>query len=197
MVDMGKDKVLIYCSGSIQKGKEDTGKLLWTDKEREEIVSALNPIKVVFLNPDERTDDLNNHLTVFGRDHFQVSLADFIVVDARERRGVGVGIEMIAAKFFNKPVISVVPKNSHYRRGKVEYLGSVSENYIHAHIFGVSDGIVDDFKQAGKWIKEFLENPKPVKDITILEKSIKEYKKTQLDRDKPMKEVVDKLNIWK
>lgn len=197
MVYMGKDKVLIYCSGSIQRGKEDTEKLLWTDKERKEVSSALNPIKVVFLNPDERTDDLNNHLTVFGRDHFQVSLADFIVVEARERRGVGVGIEMFAAKFFNKPVISVVPKNSHYRREKLEYLGSVSKNYIHAHIFGISDAIVDDFKQAGEWIKEFSENPKPVKDITILEKSIKEYKRTQLDRDKPMKEIIGKPNILK
>ena len=193
MFDMKKNKIFIYCSGSIQKGKEDKGKLLWTDKEREELSSALNPIKTVFLNPDERTDDLNNHLTVFGRDHFQVSLADFIVVDARQRRGVGVGAEMLSAKLLNKPVISIVPKNSYYRKEKLEYLGGSSEDYIHAHMFGLSDVIVEDFRQAGEWIKEFLENPKPVKNITILEKAIEEYKKLQLDRDIPMKKIIGEI----
>src|SRR5947209_4469256 len=90
----------VYCSGSIQKGVADNKKLCWTDAERQALTEAARPVEINFLNPDDFCSNLENTLALFGRDLYQINMADFIVVDGRERRGIGVGIEMLASRLF-------------------------------------------------------------------------------------------------
>jgi len=183
--------ISIYCSGGIKKGHGDVDKVSWADQGRSALVECLSPVKVVFLSPEDRTDDITDAFTVFGRDHYQISVCDFAVIDATQRRGIGVGIEMLSAKWFTKPLISVVPPNSHYRRAELEYLGATVKDYVHAHLFGVSDVIVDDFSAAGLWIKNFLESPSDIKDISVVTEAIEAYKERQLHRDTPMRQALE------
>jgi hypothetical protein len=185
--------VSIYCSGGIRKGPADDAKLTWGDLEREALAEPLKPVEVVFLNPDERTDDLTDAFTVFGRDHFQVQVADVCVVDARQRRGIGVGIEMLSAKQFGKPIVSIAPPNSHYRRHQLSYLGGHVEDYVHAHLFGLSDAIVDDFREAGIWIASYLEGDVSVKGTSIVLEAIEAYRTRQLHRDIPMRKILERI----
>ena len=185
--------ISIYCSGGIKKGPHDDRKLTWDERAHEEFRTALRPYQVVFLNPDERTDDVSDLFTVFGRDHYQVSVADFVVIDARQRRGIGVGIEMLSAKWFTKPVISIVPRNSHYRREELQWQETTIKNYIHPHLLGLSDAVVSNFAEAAQWIREFLANPRPVKDMSVLTAAIDTYKQKQLKRDDPMVEALRML----
>src|SRR5690606_28067143 len=87
----------VYCSGSIAKGASDIKKLCWTDTERDNVASGAQPHNVVFLNPDDPIVDAANTLGQFGRDMYQVMSASAVIVDARERRGIGIGVEMAAA----------------------------------------------------------------------------------------------------
>lgn len=185
--------VAVYCSGGIKKGARDAQKLCWGDSERQIIQDALSPTRVVFLNPDDRGDDISDAFTVFGRDHYQVSVADFVVADLREKRGIGVGMEMLSAKWFAKPVISVAPPRSHYRLPRLAYLGATVEDYVHAHLFGVSDAIVDDFAAAGEWILRQTSEPVSPKSWSVLQDAIDAYRANQLRRDTPMLEALRSL----
>ena len=53
----------------------------------------LRPHTLLCLNPALRTDDLSDEVSVFGRDMTQVFIADLVFIDARHRRGLGVGAE--------------------------------------------------------------------------------------------------------
>ena len=150
---MNKQVVAIYCCGGIKKGSKDKKKLIWGRKEFDSLSRAIFPVKAVFLSPQKRQDDVSDTFSVFGRDHFQISVCDFLVADLREKRGIGVGIEMLSAKILCKPVIAVAPINHHYRRERLNYLGGSVRDYVHAHLFGVADAIVNDFNEAGLWIK--------------------------------------------
>ncbi len=88
----GKQVIAIYCCGGIKKGGKDKGKIIWGEKERSEISDALAPEKVVFLSPEERSDDISDAFTVFGRDHYQISLCDFVVADLRQKRALALAL---------------------------------------------------------------------------------------------------------
>ena len=100
---------------------------------------------------------------------------------------------MLSAKLFGKPLVSVVPPNSHYRRSKLSYLGGTAKDYVHAHLFGIADVIVDSFSDAGLWIKDFLRNLKPIKDTSVIDQAIAEYKRKQLAKDSPMLKALKEL----
>ena len=185
--------VSVYCAGGVKKGEQDEGKLIWGPEEQSALERGAAPIEVVFLSPNERADDVSDAFTVFGRDHYQVQVADYCVIDARQRRGIGVGIEMLSAKRFSKPLVVVAPPESHYRRARLVYLGGEVNDYVHAHMYGLADVIVDDFEQVGEWIRQYAGNPIPVKDASVVDDAIAEYRARQLQHDEPMRAVLTKL----
>lgn len=172
--------IKIFCSGGIKKGDTDSKKLCWGDTEKEAILKNISSLYTVeFLNPDDPITDLSNSIVSFGRDMYQVQLADFVVVDARERRGVGVGTEMVCAKLQNKPLLVVIPCDSHYRKTNLYYRDGLVENYIHPHIESLADAILSSFETVGMWITRFLETPVKIKNIDIINHAIDIYKTTQ------------------
>lgn len=140
----------VYCSGSIMKGVSDENKLCWSDAERCEVSKGASPQEVVYLNPDDPITDPGNTLGQFGRDMYQVMKATAVIVDARERRGLGIGVEMAAAATLGTPVIVVTPRNSKYRSDVLEYRGAVIRDYVHPHVSSLATAIVDDFVAAGE-----------------------------------------------
>jgi len=186
--------VTIYCSGSIQKGTSDKSKkLYWTDTERNMLAQAARPLDIRFLNPDDPAHDLSDTLALFGRDMYQIQFADFVVVDARERRGIGIGIEMVVAKMFDTPLIIVSPNDTYYRSGKVDYRGSSVNDYVHPHLYGLADVIVNDFDAAGTWMKRYMENSTKPKGSEVIFEAINMYKNRMLSHDQPMLEILQAL----
>ncbi len=183
-------KITIYPAGGVQKGAKDNGKVSWTEEDMELFRKKLSPHKVHFIDPRYRNDVVKDSLAVFGRDLMAVKVSDFVVVDARQRRGIGVGQEMLFAKMNSVPVITVAPKNSHYVRDFVHYLGQDIRNYVHPFVSCTSDVIVENFEQAAEWIKSFLENPKEIKDISITEKAIDAYMKKYMDKDEDLNRAI-------
>jgi hypothetical protein len=99
-------EIAIYLAGSIKKGHENSDAFYWTEKDMNLIKQNLREHQVCFLNPAFRTDDLTDQFSVFGRDMTQVFSSNFVFVDARDRRGLGVGAEMMWAKLHKIPVIT-------------------------------------------------------------------------------------------
>lgn len=186
-------RLSIYCSGSIKKGDGDQTGTLWGHDERQ-AVRAGACADVVWLRPDDPIPVPGNVLGQFGRDMYQVLMATAVVVDARDRRGIGVGVEVASAGIIGTPVIVVAPPNSEYRRDTLTYRGATVDNYVHPHLAVIAHAIVDDFTAAGK------ELPGLVGELTQatgwprwLADSIREYEENVLPHDPPMLRALDEL----
>jgi hypothetical protein len=175
-------EISIYPSGSIRKQYGDQ-RLIWGAAERRAISTELIPHVARFFAPHARVPYIDQPDVMFGRDMYQLRNADFIVVDARERRGIGVGVEMMAARQFNKPVLVVCPSNSHYRRDRLDYRESVVANYLHPHLCSLADVVLEDFSSAGRWIAEFLRQPRPVRGCGLIDAAISRYTECLLKHD--------------
>lgn len=185
-----KKKVAIYLAGSIQKGHKGNNRR-WTEEDRQILREELADYSVTFLNPDQRSDDLSDQKSVFGRDMLQVFCSDLVFVDARERRGLGVGAEMMWAKANRIPVISWLPLGTHYRTQNTSILGVPVDYWVHPFVESLSDVLVDDLMGGAKWIREtlFSQSFKP-KDLSFVHAAMKYYRDTQGENDLPMKEIL-------
>ena len=191
-------KVAIYLAGSIKKGHENTNESFWTDEDMKYLRDCLHEYQVSFLNPAFRTDSFSDQHSVFGRDMVQVFCSDVVFVDARDRRGLGVGAEMMWAKVNKIPVITLAPLDSHYHKKTTTLLGIPVENWIHPFVESLSDCIVSDLAQGTAWIKNMLAGTCPtVKDIEHIASAMRYYKATQLEHDEPMQTMINANDILK
>lgn len=186
-----KQKIAIYLAGSIKKAHEKSDETYWTDEDMFLIKNNVEKCEISFLNPAFRTDDLSDQLSVFGRDMLQVFSSNIVFVDARDRRGLGVGAEMMWAKVNKIPVITWAPRNTHYHKDHTTILDMPVENFIHPFVESLSDKIVDNLLEGAKWIDYMISNPNiEIKGVQYIGSAIQHYKDSQLHRDKPMKELL-------
>jgi len=187
-----KRHIGIYLAGSIKKGHEKGDETYWTDEDMFLLRSALEDCDLSFLNPAFRTDNLSDQKSVFGRDMVQVFSSHFVFVDARDRRGLGVGAEMMWAKINRIPVITWAPKNTHYNKDQTTILGKPVQNFIHPFVEGLSDKIVENLEEGAEWIRTVLSNPDTaIKGIEDIGDAMQYYKEGQLHKDEPMMEMIN------
>jgi hypothetical protein len=146
----------IYLSGSIKKGRADnrSGISFWSDSEEATIRRHIGA-DVVLLNPAKTSIRRQDYRANFGCDLHLVTRSDVLLVDLREERGIGVGAEMMFARYVDKPVVGWIPKNSYYRRDRIEDLyGEDLTDWIHPFAYGLCDHVADDLRMACDQILE-------------------------------------------
>ena len=186
-----KDKIAIYLAGSIKKGHEKIDESYWTDEDMAFLRKSLPNFEISFLNPAFRTDDLSDQRSVFGRDMTQVFCSDIVFVDARDRRGLGVGAEMMWAKFHRKPIVTLAPKDTHYHKSKTTLLDVPVENWIHPFVERLSDAIVGTLSEGANWIERLQANADiRIKGLEEIEGAMHHYRERQLANDGPMKQLL-------
>ena len=177
----------MYLAGTIKKGHEKQDETFWTEDNIKTLREGLKPYQVTFLNPAFRKDDLSDNTSVFGRDMLQVFSADVVFVDARDRRGLGVGAEMMWAKLNNIPLVIWAPEESHYNKSHTTILGIHVDKFVHPFVECLSDKIVNDLEEGISWIKQIKADPSaPIKGIEFIELAMSHYKNKQLPNDEPM-----------
>lgn len=183
----------IYLSGSIKKGKTDERKKsYWTQSDIKILKDILAAkYELTMMNPAVRSDDLSDAKSTFGRDLLQVHISDIVLVDARDKKGVGIGSEMTYAKTIGIPVLTIVPPESQYNRSDFEYLGQRIDNWIHPFIYGLSDYLFDSIEDAANFILNSDFPLKNIKNHAYFMEAINHYIGTQLERDSGMKGILD------
>jgi hypothetical protein len=184
-------RIVIYCSGGIQKGRS-AKKVLWSEVERNELAESARPLDCLFFTPDDEVP-LEDSEALFGRDMYQLSRANFVVVDARERRGIGIGIEVLAAKMLKIPLVVVAPPNSHYRHDHLAFRGGSVSNYLHPHLSVLADCVADDFAGAGAWIRMATADGYDPKDQGVVMQAVTTYKRRLLPHDPRMIQMLEVL----
>ena len=202
-----KPELAIYLSGSIQKGQADERDSFWTESEIRCIEGALGDFEVLLLNPAHRGDDLSDVLATLGRDLLQVAVADVVIVDARARRGLGVGAEMVVAQDLGIPVVTICPPDSHYYKLNFEFFGQHLAEWVHPFVHGLSDERVDDVRSACRWIRANVDTGAGCDVSGASERvrhAVAHYMRTQLHRDAPMRDMVarsaslpGRVEVWR
>jgi hypothetical protein len=144
------NRLFVYLSGSVKKGSNDKkdDDSFWSDEEERRITLNINA-DVQTLNPSRSRLKRNDYYANFGCDVHLVNISDVVLVDARTKKGIGIGAEMMFAKMKGIPVITICPRNSHYRRDFVpDVFGEDLVNWIHPFVFGLSDHIVASVDEA-------------------------------------------------
>lgn len=140
----------IYLSGSIKKGRSDMREAhaFWTESD-EAMIHAHVDREVVLLNPAKTPIRRNDYFVNYGCDLYLVGSADVILVDLRTEKGIGVGAELMYAHLTARPVIGWLPRNSYYRRDKVEdVFGEDLIDWVHPFAFGLCDLTVETLTDA-------------------------------------------------
>lgn len=179
--------IAIYLAGKIQKAHEAPNERYWSLNDIKTLEESLNPYTLTTLNPAVRSDNLEDQKSVFGRDMTQVYSSDVVFVDARDRRGLGVGAEMMWAKVNNIPVVTLAPKETHYVKSNTALLGVNVKDWVHPFIYSLSDYICEDVQDGAKWILSHIRSPKEIKGKDSIIDAMLYYRDTQFSSDKPMK----------
>ncbi len=167
--------------GKIPKGdaarKEFTD---WKAGYREAIVAKVP--QAVFLDGDLITDDNGPELCV-GHDLWMVKHADVLVVDAREKIGAGTAQEMVFAKLWKKPLVSVIPRDSHHRKSNLVVAGTNIPDWIHPFLFVASDYVGTDITDAAQWIASFAQGgtKTAIKGIEAFEQAIDMFERDMVE----------------
>ncbi|MGB0757815.1 MAG: hypothetical protein ACPGO5_05185 [Patescibacteria group bacterium] len=146
-------------------------------------LSTFTGCSIVNLDPtksDENFDlDENNDMLIFGRDCYMIKNADVVIVHLTDDISVGGSQEMLIAKYYKKPLIGIAPKGGKFNKAIKVIQGKEYKNWIHPFVSVPCDGVVEDVKSAGKFIKHHFINKdsKVVPDITLIEDSVAYYMK--------------------
>jgi hypothetical protein len=179
-------KFKIFLAGSVPKG--DSERKQWTDwkTDYKKILSQFDNLE--FLDGDTWKDDTKPFL-LFGHAVNLIKTADIVIVNAEKKIGNGIGVgtaqEIIVAKYFSRPVITVLPKNTHHRRSNIEFNGTMISDWISPFLLSTSDLVVETIDGSLRWIKEYIENPKSkkIKDINIIDDAIEAYLKSESNNE--------------
>ena len=159
----------IYLAGSIPKGDEEAKKFdNWRDRYKKILQEFFD---ADFIDPYDRKLDEGDFLAVVGQDCKHIKDSSLVIVNAEEKLGVGTAQELVIAKYFSKPVISVLPKDTHHRRSDIIFNEKIVEDWIHPFIFAFSDFIVENINGV-EAIKDKVFSS-TVKDISVIDEAIR------------------------
>lgn len=164
--------------GSIPKG--DDFRQDWSDWKTRFKQVLLTLEDVEFVDGDAWRDESQPQL-LFGHDAYLIKAADLVIVDAEKHIGKGIGAgtaqEILIAKYFSRPVITVIPKNTHHRRSNIVFNGDLISDWIHPFLLSTSDLVVEKVEDALSWIREYRQHPdtKQIKDMTVIDEAIAAY----------------------
>ena len=159
----------IYLAGSVPKGEQEEKEYVNWRTEYKKILDTFLEAEYIF--PMSGDMDEGDFLLIMGKDSKSIKDCDVVIVNAEEKMGAGTAMELVIAKHFKKPVITVIPKNSHHRRPNMNFQGKYFvEDWIHPFIHTFSDYIVDNPAEIASIKNKILSSP--IKDISIIDQAI-------------------------
>jgi hypothetical protein len=160
----------IYLAGSVPKGDKEALDYIDWRKDYFNIMSKLvDDIKII--DPNDHYKLEGDTKALFGSVCLQIQESDFVLVNAESKLGAGTSMEMVIAKYLDKPVITVLPKDSAHRKSNLLFAGREVQEWIHPFVDSFSDSIIENVSEIETAISRINENP--IRKITIVDESMK------------------------
>ncbi len=166
----------IYLAGSVPKGSEEEKTFANWRQDYKNILEKFLDADFIF----PMSGDMNegDFLLIVGKDSRSIRESDLVIVNASEKMGAGTSMELVIAKHFKKPVVTVMPKNSHHRRSNMTFQGKYFvEDWMHPFIHTFSDFVVETPEEIEAIKDKLFTN---TKDISIIDKAIEHREKFPL-----------------
>lgn len=189
---MQENSVVIYLSGSVKKSNKEGNKVFWSERDIHELQDNLRDYRLVILNPNDEFATFDRQAK-FGRDLYQVVMSDAVIVDGREKRGIGVGVEMLEAKWRRIPIIGYLPVGSHYRKLNETIKGIHFEEWVHPFMQVLCDDICETISQIASKLKSYVTKEKVPCGHGVVEEAIEYYRENFLKLDVTTKEKIAKV----
>ena len=159
----------VYLAGSVPKGDKEAKDFVYWRKNYTEAISKVVD-NVELFDPNVFYALEGDSKGVAGADCWNIQQSDIVVINAEEKMGAGTAMEMVVAKYFTKPVITVLPKDTHHRKTNLHFEGKLVEDWIHPFIDTFSDVVIEDIKN----FSVALDKVKDIqtKNIRIIDESI-------------------------
>lgn len=165
--------------GSIPKG--DDVRSGWVDWKTAyiDVLSSEIPA-ATFIDGDAISDNAGSEMVV-GHDLSLIKAADICVVDAQDKIGAGTAQEMVVAKYFQKPVVIVIPPDSHHRKSDITFHGVTMPEWIHPFLVVSSDYVASSIEDAAVWIRNYSATPQDykIKDMSVYETAIEHFESSE------------------
>lgn len=178
-----KQKFYVYLSGSVKKGSSDTrsDELFWSERDEDAIISSVGE-GTVLLNPSKTPIIRNDYWGNYGCDLFLVQRADVVLVDLRDKKGIGIGAELMYAQHLGKTVLGWLPSNSYYKRNFVPQVsGEDLHNWTHPFAFGLCDRLFETLEAACTTMKQIRSGTHVAEDRKTSEQAIAHFKRLYPD----------------
>jgi len=188
MPKKGVEGFKIYLAGRIPIGNEVGVDPLWRERYRQMLEKFIP--RVVIFDPAYRNIDEEDAIAIFGHDLFLIKESDLMLVNAEIPIGLGTAQEMVIAKYFQKPVVSVSPRGSYYSPFKEKINGQKVSNWRHPFLYVFSDWILEDVKEIKYVLTEKLKNKKMQKWKTFMSRPIQYYLRKCFSEDIKTKEML-------
>jgi len=162
----------IILLGSIPKG--DDVRKNWIDWKTEYIEKLSRDIPSANFLHGDLISDKEGAEAVVGHDLYLIQHADIAIVHATSKIGAGTAQEILMAKQFKRPVIAIIPKDSHHRKSNIVFHGTLIEDFINPFLFISTDYVAENIEDAIAWIQKYTKNPNSVsiKDLSVMEQCI-------------------------
>lgn len=162
----------IVLLGSIPKGDEIRKN--WIDWKTEYIEKLSKEIPNANFLHGDLISDKEGATAVVGHDLYLIKHSDIAIVHATSKIGAGTAQEILIAKQFKKPVIAVIPKDTHHRKSNVVFHGTLIEDFINPFLSVSTDYVAEDIDDAIKWLKNYAVNSQSIKikDFSVMENCI-------------------------
>jgi nucleoside 2-deoxyribosyltransferase len=167
-------RLRIYLAGKIPKGSEIGN----TEDWRRSFIEQLSSVgDFEFLSPEDPTLDERYPQQIFGHDCHLVQQCDILVINANTKLGAGTAQEMVIAKYFEKYVVTLLPRESHHRRADLNMHGVVVEDWIHPFVHEMSDYIADSFSEVQACLADNAASllRRPPKTMKVVDDGIAAY----------------------
>lgn len=167
----------IILLGSLPKG--DEVRKNWVDWKTEYVEKISKAIpQANFLHGDLISDKEGAEVVV-GHDLYLIKNCDIAIVHATSKIGAGTAQEILMAKQFKRPVIAIIPKDSHHRKSNIVFHGTLIKDFINPFLFISTDYVAESIEDAIEWIKKFSKNSTSVKikNFSVMEKCIETFSK--------------------
>lgn len=170
----------IYLAGSVPKGDEEEKMF---DNWRGRYQDVLGEIfDAECIDPYDRNLDEKDFLLVVGKDCVDIAESSLVVVNAEQKLGAGTAQELVIAKYYKKPVVTILPKGTPHRRTNILFRGQRIDDWIHPFIFAFSDFIIEDIAEI-RTIKDKLFEVSAIKDISVIDAAAAYFKNNRETRE--------------
>ena len=159
---VSKNTLTIFLSGSVKKAEKDDrdNSNFWTDEDELTLSTTVNNGDISLLNPNTIDTDPNDSNARFEKDIELLLRSDLVLVDARTRKGLGIGVEMAIAKAKGIPIYAICPVGTYYHNIRIDPSTNNKIDWVHPFICGLCESVYENLADAINGINTLINENK-------------------------------------